>query len=107
MYPTPDLRGERRCSDDLAMLLLTNLMFCNAGIAVDWVGRNLYWLDMRADKIEVSKLNGSHRSVLINTDIDSPRALQVDPVEGYVFYIPKFQSQKRGTQRYNSYSRDR
>ena len=49
---------------------------------MDWIGRNLYWLDMRADKIEVSKLNGSHRAVLINTDIDSPRALQVDPTEG-------------------------
>jgi hypothetical protein len=49
---------------------------------VDWVGRNLYWLDMRADKIEVSKLNGTYRSVLINTDIDSPRAIQVDPRDG-------------------------
>ena len=39
---------------------------------------------MRADKIEVSKLNGNHRSVLINTDIDSPRAIQVDPREGCV-----------------------
>jgi nidogen (entactin) len=39
---------------------------------------------MRADKIEVSKLNGTQRSVLINTDIDSPRAIQVDPTEGYI-----------------------
>ena len=57
-------------------------LFFDAGIAVDWIGRNLYWLDMRADKIEVSKLNGSYRSVLINSDIDSPRAIQVDPREG-------------------------
>ena len=47
---------------------------------------------MRADKIEVSKLNGNHRSVLINTDIDSPRAIQVDPREGCVstFYLMGF-----------------
>ena len=53
------------------------------GIAVDWIGRNIYWLDMRADKIEVAKLDGTHRSVLINTEIDSPRALQLDPRVGY------------------------
>lgn len=65
-------------------------IFSNIGIAVDWIGRNLYWLDMRADKIEVAKLDGSQRSVLINTDIDSPRAMQVDPGAGYLARVLLF-----------------
>lgn len=35
------------------------------GIAVDWIGRNIYWCDKTRDTIEVSKLNGSYRKVLI------------------------------------------
>ena len=33
------------------------------GIAVDWVGRNLFWTDSGTDRIEVSILNGTSRSV--------------------------------------------
>ena len=35
------------------------------GLAVDWIGRNLYWCDKKTDTIEVSKLNG--KSPIINT----------------------------------------
>ena len=31
------------------------------GIAVDWVGRNLFWTDSGTDRIEVSILNGTSR----------------------------------------------
>lgn len=48
-------------------------------IAVDWVGRHLYWCDSGSNTIEVSKLNGSHRSVLFSEDLDQPRGLVLDP----------------------------
>ena len=48
------------------------------GLAVDWVGRNLYWSDAGRDTIEVSKLTGEHRAVLVNTGLDRPYALAVD-----------------------------
>ena len=35
------------------------------GLAVDWVGRNLYWCDKTTDTIEVSRLDGSNRLVLL------------------------------------------
>jgi len=52
------------------------------GVAVDWVGRNLYWTDKGMDRIEVSRLNGSSRHILISEGLQEPRAIVVDPFEG-------------------------
>ena len=52
------------------------------GIAVDWIGRNLYWSDTGTDRIEVCHLNGSSRRVLVSENLDKPRAVVVDPGEG-------------------------
>lgn len=48
-------------------------------IAVDWVGRNLYWTDYILETIEVSKLDGTHRTVLISANVTNPRGLVLDP----------------------------
>jgi len=52
------------------------------GIAVDWIGRNLYWTDKGMDRIEMSRLNGSSRRTLIVDGLQEPRAIVVDPFEG-------------------------
>ena len=52
------------------------------GLAVDWVARNLYWTDTGTDRIEVSRLNGTSRKVLINENLDEPRAIALDPARG-------------------------
>ena len=52
------------------------------GLAVDWVARNLYWTDNGTDRIEVSRLNGSSRKVLISENLDEPRAIALDPARG-------------------------
>uniref|UniRef100_UPI00358E1ABB prolow-density lipoprotein receptor-related protein 1 isoform X2 n=1 Tax=Myxine glutinosa TaxID=7769 RepID=UPI00358E1ABB len=56
------------------------------GLAVDWIGRNLYWCDKGRDTIEVSKLNGLYRTMLLNTDLKEPRALAVDVWGGYLYW---------------------
>ncbi|XP_062842266.1 low-density lipoprotein receptor-related protein 1 isoform X2 [Trichomycterus rosablanca] len=56
------------------------------GLAVDWVGGNLYWCDKGRDMIEVSKLNGAFRSVLIKTGLKEPRAIAVDVRNGYLYW---------------------
>lgn len=53
------------------------------GLAVDWVGGNLYWCDKGRDTIEVSKLNGAYRTVLVSSGLREPRALVVDVQNGY------------------------
>ena len=52
------------------------------GIAVDWVARNVYWTDTGTDRIEVARLNGTSRKVLISENLDEPRAIVLDPMGG-------------------------
>lgn len=54
------------------------------GIAVDWIGRNLYWCDKGKDTIEVSKLDGKFRKILIRDGLEEPRAIVLNPYEGFV-----------------------
>ncbi|KFD53736.1 hypothetical protein M513_05441 [Trichuris suis] len=57
------------------------------GLAVDWVGRNLYWCDKGTDTIEVSKLDGRFRKVLMRSGaLKEPRAIVLDPFVGYLFW---------------------
>ena len=56
------------------------------GLAVDWVGRNLYWCDKGSDTIEVSDLSGNYRKVLIKDGLQEPRAIAVDPHYGFMFW---------------------
>ena len=53
------------------------------GIAVDWIGRNFYWTDTGTDRIEVARLNGTSRKVLISEGLAEPRAICLDPERGY------------------------
>ena len=51
------------------------------GMAVDWVSRNLYWVDQTAQRIEMSRLDGSARRVLLWKNIE-PKAIALDPAKG-------------------------
>ena len=55
-----------------------------AGLAVDWLGRKIYWTDSELDVIEVSDLNGTIRSILIWDHLDQPRDIIVDPENRYL-----------------------
>lgn len=52
------------------------------GLAYDWVGKNLYWLDSKLNTIEVSTENGSNRLVLVRENITQPRGMCLDPSPG-------------------------
>lgn len=56
-----------------------------SGIAVDWVADNIYWSDERRNIIEVARLNGSSRYVVLSY-VSKPKAIAVDPVNGFLFY---------------------
>ncbi|GBP08672.1 Low-density lipoprotein receptor-related protein 2 [Eumeta japonica] len=55
------------------------------GIAVDWIGRKLYWLDRHSKHLDVSELDGTKRKTL-KTSIADPRAIVVHPGTGYLYY---------------------
>ncbi|KAL3854471.1 hypothetical protein ACJMK2_013739, partial [Sinanodonta woodiana] len=51
-------------------------------LAVDWVGLNLYWNDYTLETIEVARLDGSNRMILISENVSNPRGIELDPREG-------------------------
>lgn len=56
------------------------------GLAVDWAGGNLYWVESRLHQIEVARLDGRHRRTLLAGGMEAPRALALDPAEGLLFW---------------------
>ena len=56
------------------------------GLAVDWLGRNIFWIDTGNDRIEVAKLDGSSRRILISRDLDEPRDIALDPLNGWMYW---------------------
>nr|XP_018667004.1 low-density lipoprotein receptor-related protein 4 isoform X1 [Ciona intestinalis] len=56
------------------------------GLAIDAVGRLLYWTDDGRDIISVSTLDGKHKRILINDDLGSPRAITLHYGIGYMYW---------------------
>ncbi|XP_037825188.1 low-density lipoprotein receptor-related protein 6 [Lucilia sericata] len=56
------------------------------GLAVDWLARNLYWTDTVTDRIEVMRLDGSARKVLVYEHLEEPRAIALAPTLGWMFW---------------------
>lgn len=53
------------------------------GIAIDWLGLNIYWTDSIAHRIEVARLSGiSRRALLWEGKIYDPHSIAVDPPNG-------------------------
>lgn len=54
------------------------------GLAVDWLGKKLYWTDSDTNRVEVAGLYTNHRRVLFWLNLDQPRAIALVPAEGSV-----------------------
>ena len=48
-------------------------------LAVDWVGRNIYWTEYVLETVEVASMDGAHRTVLFSQNVTNPRAIVLDP----------------------------
>lgn len=55
-----------------------------AGIAVDWIYKNLYWSDLSTKTISVSNFNGTKQKVLFSRGLKEPASVAVDPLSGWV-----------------------
>lgn len=51
-------------------------------IAVDWIGRNIYWTDSESNRIEMAKVDGSSRRPVVRQNLHTPTGLTVDPNNG-------------------------
>ena len=80
-------------TSDNEVVVATNLSFPNS-LALDWVGRNLFWTSNDQKSIEVSRIDGSNRAVLISDMLERPCDLAIHPVKGYstLAYLNAFYS---------------
>ena len=62
--------------------VITTGLISPDGLACDWLGNKLYWTDSETNRIEVSNLDGTLRKVLFWHDLDQPRAIALDPLNG-------------------------
>ncbi|GFS88436.1 putative vitellogenin receptor [Nephila pilipes] len=67
-------------------VILNNGLLVPEGIAVDYVARNLYFTDSGLKQILVCKMDGSMCHALHDTNIGRPRAIALDPPEGFVYW---------------------
>lgn len=54
------------------------------GLAVDWVSRLVFWTDSSLKRLEVAKLDGSLRKILLDKNVQNPRGIAVNPELGFV-----------------------
>ena len=52
------------------------------GIAIDWISKDIFWTDTTNNRIEMAKVDGSDRKILFDRDIDKPRGIAVDSING-------------------------
>lgn len=52
------------------------------GLAVDWIGEKIYWVESKLYQIEVAEIDGTNRNTLIAGNMVSPRAIVLDPSVG-------------------------
>ncbi|VDP10866.1 unnamed protein product [Soboliphyme baturini] len=65
------------------------------GIAVDWIEKNLYWVDSSLDHIEVSKFDGRWRATIVSGQMQNLRALAIDSRKGLLFWTDWEESNPR------------
>ncbi|GAB0097057.1 low-density lipoprotein receptor-related protein 4 [Sergentomyia squamirostris] len=65
--------------------IVTGLNIPN-GLAVDWLANNIFWTDTGLKVLEVARLDGSFRKVILSDNLNDPRAMIVYPKFGYIFF---------------------
>ncbi|XP_022542541.2 low-density lipoprotein receptor-related protein 8 [Astyanax mexicanus] len=55
-------------------------------VALDWVGRSLYWMDGMDGRISAVGLQGSEPVVILELDVEEPQVLVLLPQKGLMFW---------------------
>lgn len=55
------------------------------GLAVDWIYNHIYFTDTNKCTIELTNFDGNMGKVLIKDELDIPRAIALDPINGWDF----------------------
>ncbi|XP_037809817.1 low-density lipoprotein receptor isoform X2 [Lucilia sericata] len=56
------------------------------GLAVDWIYNHIYFTDTHRCTIELTNFDGNMGKVLIEDELDIPRSIALDPIEGWMYW---------------------
>ena len=67
--------------------IITDQVGSVSSLAIDWIGRKLYYLLSLQLKLMVSDLNGHYRATLLDSRVlQEPMSLVIDPISKYIFF---------------------
>lgn len=70
---------------EVAEVIITDDIHTPDGIAIDSVNDHLYWTDTGIDKVMRSNLDGSSRTVILDTNLQEPRAIVLDEANSMMY----------------------
>ena len=76
----------RKRRESIQPITIASGLIASRGIAVDWIAKNIYWIDAGAATITVSTIDGSVQRTLVSGDLDQPHDIIVDPKNGFIFW---------------------
>ncbi|VDN01921.1 unnamed protein product [Thelazia callipaeda] len=84
-----DMGVIRRCNPDgteMEIFVEESVKLVSEALAVDWLNRNLYWLDSNVAQIKMQSLSKKGRQIVVANELKQPRGLALDPDDGYMFF---------------------
>ncbi|XP_033227248.1 very low-density lipoprotein receptor-like isoform X7 [Belonocnema kinseyi] len=80
IYKAPIDEGSERTA------VIDKDMTTSDGLAVDWIYSHIYWTDAEKNTIELANFEGNMRKTLITDRVQEPRAIALNPLEGWMFW---------------------
>ncbi|XP_076665934.1 low-density lipoprotein receptor isoform X9 [Andrena cerasifolii] len=80
IYKAPIDEGNERA------VVIDDGLTTSDGLAVDWIYSHIYWTDSAKATIELANFEGNMRKTLIRDRIREPRAIALNPLEGWMFW---------------------
>lgn len=80
IYKAPIDEGNDRA------VVVRDQLITSDGLAVDWIYSHIYYSDTKKCTIEVTNFDGNMGKALVKDDLEIPRAIALDPINGYMYW---------------------
>ncbi|KAF5288914.1 hypothetical protein FQA39_LY03793 [Lamprigera yunnana] len=80
IYKAPLIEGTK------FSVVISNNISAVDGLAIDWIYNRIYWTDQGKQTIELANFEGEMRRILVKDGLEKPRAIVVNPIEGWMFW---------------------
>lgn len=67
-------------------VVVQNQTITSDGLAVDWIYNHLYFTNTLKSTIELTNFEGNMQKVLITDELEIPRSIALDPIDGWVYF---------------------